>query len=197
MQIPLVVKVLHTLFVLVLIPAYWAHYGPGNFLWFSDVALFLSVVAIWTESSLLVSMQAVGVLALETFWIVDVLARLIAGVQITGLSDYMFKQKNPLSIRALSLFHLWLPLLLLWMVHRFGYDRRALLAQTLLAWIVIPLTYLLTDPSKNINWVHGIGSQPQTWLPSWMWLTVLMIAFPVCVYWPTHLLLDRLMPHKP
>src|SRR5690606_25677673 len=29
-----------TAYVAVLIPVYWNEYGPGNFLWFSDIALF-------------------------------------------------------------------------------------------------------------------------------------------------------------
>jgi hypothetical protein len=197
MSMPLVVKVLHTLFVFALVPAYWIYHGPGNFLWFSDIALFVSVAALWSGSAFLASMQTVAVLALEILWIIDVLARLVSGVQLTGLSNYMFNAKHPLWIRALSLFHLWLPLLLLWMVHRFGYDRRAWLAQTVAAWLVLPLTYALTEPSKNINWVHGLGAHTQTWLHPWWWLALLMIALPLCVYLPTHLVLDRLMPYRP
>jgi hypothetical protein len=67
----------------------------------------------------------------------------------------MFDPKISLPIRALSLFHIALPLILLWMVHRLGYDSRALAAQTLLAWIVLPMSYLLTDRSENVNWVYG------------------------------------------
>ncbi|MEX2141097.1 MAG: hypothetical protein WD894_17660 [Pirellulales bacterium] len=196
MSIPLAVKVLHTLFVIALVPAYWIYHRPGNFLWFSDIALFVSVVALWSENAFLASMQAVGVAALETLWIVDFLTRLIAGVQLTGLSNYMFNAKHPLWIRGLSLFHLWLPILLLWMVHRFGYDPRAWMAQTLLAWLVLPLSYAFTAPAKNVNWVHGIGAQSQTRLHPWRWLVLLMIAIPLCVYWPTHLVLERVMPHR-
>ena len=38
-SIPLAVKILYTLFVCVVLPTYWRHYGPANFLWFSDLAL--------------------------------------------------------------------------------------------------------------------------------------------------------------
>ena len=33
----------------VLIPVYWYYYGPTNFLYFCDVALILTLVAIWIE----------------------------------------------------------------------------------------------------------------------------------------------------
>ena len=42
-QIPLWVKLGYTLFVAVLVPIYLRHYGPANFLWFSDVALLATV----------------------------------------------------------------------------------------------------------------------------------------------------------
>jgi len=51
-------------------------------------------------------------------WLVDFLARLLGGVRLFGLSAYMFKPEIPLLIRGLSLFHLWLPPLLFWLVWR-------------------------------------------------------------------------------
>ena len=48
-----------------------------------------------------------------------------AGYSLTGMTDYMFEVKYPLFTRGLSLFHFWLPLVLLWIVARLGYDRRA------------------------------------------------------------------------
>ena len=45
----------------VLVPVYWYYYGPTNFLYFCDVALFLTLAGIWLESPLLISMCAVGI----------------------------------------------------------------------------------------------------------------------------------------
>ena len=189
---PLWLKISYTLFICILVPVYWKQYGPGNFLWFSDLALFVTAAALWLESSLLASMMAVSVIVLESVWIIDFLIGLIAGSSLIGLSAYMFDSKIPLSIRALSLFHVVLPLLLLWLLYRLGYDHRALLAQTLLAWIVLPLSYFLTKPSDNVNWVYGLGGGTQKWMPAPLYLVLLMIAFPLVLYWPTHLLLKRL-----
>jgi hypothetical protein len=190
--IPLWPKVGLTLFVLVLVPVYWVQYGPGNFLWFSDIALLLAVPALWLESSLLASMMAVAVGLLELAWIVDFVVRLIAGVSVTGLSTYMFDSRISPAIRALSLFHLWLPVLLLWMISRLGYDSRAFAMQTLLSWIVLPMSYWLTKPSENVNWVYGLQSKPQTLIPAWLYLILLMVLFPLTVYLPTHLVLKTL-----
>lgn len=191
-QIPLWLKVSFTLFVCLLVPVYWAQYGPGNFLWFSDIVLLLTVPALWLESTLLASMSSLAVVVLEAVWIVDFFVRLIAGVSVTGLSSYMFDPKISLPVRALSLFHIALPLILLWMVHRLGYDSRALAAQTLLAWIVLPISYLLTERSENVNWVYGFRSQPQRWMPAQLYLALLMALFPLVLYLPMHFLLRRL-----
>jgi hypothetical protein len=57
-DIPLWIKVADTLFVCVLVPVYVRHYGLANFLWFSDVALLVTVPALWIESRLLMGYDA-------------------------------------------------------------------------------------------------------------------------------------------
>jgi hypothetical protein len=113
----------------------------------------------------------------------------VIGLDATG---YMFNPRYPLLVRWLSLFHVFLPPLLLWMVWRLGYPVRAGLGATLLCWLVLPLSYLFTDPTRNINLVYGWGSAPQTWLPGPLYLALLLLALPLGVYLPTHLLLKRL-----
>ena len=192
-QIPLWLKLAYTLFICVLVPVYVVQYGPGNFLWFSDIALFTTAAALWLESSLLPSMMALSVIFLETVWIVDFSLGLIAGHPLIGLSAYMFDAKISLPIRALSLFHIFLPATLVWLLYRSGYDTRALVAQTLLSWIVLPASYFLTKPAQNVNWVYGPGSGgPQKWMPAPLYLVLMMLAFPLVLYLPTHFLLKKL-----
>ncbi len=191
-QIPLWLKVSYTLFVFLLVPLYWVQYGPGNFLWFSDIALLLTVPALWLESGLLASMMALSVGLLEVAWIVDFFSRLFTGVSLTGLSGYMFDPKISLPIRALSLFHLFLPVIIFWMIYRFDYDERAFALQSLLAWVVLSLSYLFTKPSENINRVYGFGRSPQRQMPPLLFLCLLMILFPLVIYLPTHLVLKKL-----
>lgn len=198
-MIPLWIKLAYTLFVGVLVPAYWVHYGPANFLWASDIALLGTVVALWRESRLLASTMAVAVLLPELAWNLDFFTRLIVGRDVIGLdaTAYMFGPAQPLWLRALSLFHVFLPLLLLWLLHRLGYDRRALLAATALCWVVLPVSFLFTDPAKNINWVFGWGEQPQTLLPAIGYLALLMMLFPLCIYLPTHHVLKKCIRNGP
>lgn len=188
---PLWLKIAYTLFVCVIVPVYWRHYGPANFLWFSDIALLLTVPALSLESSLLASMMALAVALPELAWNVDFFVRLTTGVSLMGLSAYMFDRSIPLLIRGLSLFHVGLPLLLLWMVHRLGYDKGALIAQTLVAIVVLPLSYFFSDPRENVNWVYGFGEKPQTRVPALWFLAFLIVMFPLAIYLPTHFVLDK------
>ena len=187
-QLPLWLKISYTLFVCLLIPVNWVQYGPGNFLWFSDIALFVTLPALWLESSLLASMMALAVILLELGWNTDYFFRLFTGISLSGLSAYMFDPTIALVIRAISLFHVALPIILLWMMYRLGYDDRAFVAQTVLAWIVLPITYLLTRPSENVNRVYGWGEKPQTTMPGPLYLLVVMVLFPLLIYLPSHLL---------
>ena len=190
----MLVKIPHTLLVGLLVPAYRRHYGPANFLWFSDVALLTTLLALWPESPLLASMQAVSVALLELAWLVDFSGRLLVGTQLIGLAEYMFKREIPLFVRGLSLFHVWLPFLLLWLVYRLGYDERAWAAQTLLARVVLLPRYFLTKPSENIDWAFGPGGKARTRVAPGPYLILIMAFFPACIYFPTHLVLKATMP---
>lgn len=191
-RIPLWIKILYSLFLCVLVPVYWHHYGPANFLWASDIALFFVLAALWSERRLPNSMMAIGVLPFEITWTVDFLA----GSQLLGIASYMFEAERALYLRSLSLFHIALPPIMIFLLRRLGYDRRALAAQTLLTWIVLPVTYLVTDPVANINLVFGLGEGPQTVIHPLLYLAVGMILLPVVVYLPAHLVLQRLFSHR-
>ena len=58
-RIPLWLKVTYTAFMAVLIPVYWINYGPTNFLYFCDVALLITLYAVWAESRQAASIAAV------------------------------------------------------------------------------------------------------------------------------------------
>lgn len=190
--IPLGLKIAYTVFVCALVPIYWRQYGPANFLWFSDIALLVLVPALWLENELLVSMMAIAVVFFEALWNVDFFVRLLTGKSLISLSAYMFDPTISLFIRSLSCFHIVLPLLLLWMLHRLGYDQRALLWETVLALLVLPMSYLVSNPQENVNWVYGLGQKPQMILPGPLFVILLMLLFPLVVYLPTHLLFARI-----
>lgn len=185
--VPLWLKLIYGGFVVGLVPVYWWHYGPQNFLWLSDLALFATTAAIITERAWPAGMAAVGVLALELTWTAD----FVSGGQI-GLASYMFDPATPVYLRGLSLFHLAIPPTLLWLLHCLGYDRRSFIRQTMLTLLLLPATWLLTTPEQNINWVYGPGAEPQRVLPPFLYLALEMAVLPALVFWPTHMILKRL-----
>jgi hypothetical protein len=191
-RIPPWMKLIWTLLVCAILPAYWQSYGPTNFLWFSDIALILTAIALWMENSLLASMMAIAVALPEVVWNLSFFSRLIFGVNLGGLAGYMFDPQRPILIRGLSLFHIFLPIVLIWLVHRLGYDRRAMRAQIFFGWLILMLTYLLTKPADNINWVFGPGSKPQHAMPPLAYLVLVMLFFPLVIYLPTAWLLAKM-----
>ena len=193
-MLPLWLKLAYTALAAAVLIVYWFRYGPANYLWLSDVALILLVPALWLESALLTSVVAVGTLALELFWVVDLLARLLFGHRSRGLTGYMFDTALPLWLRGVSLFHLVLPALTIWMLFALGYDSRALPGMLILGWIVLAASWRFTNPQKNINWVHGIGGGPRSARASPGRLLALMCAYSLLVWLPTHWLLTWLFP---
>jgi len=201
-HVPLWLKLAYTAFMAVLIPVYWANYGPTNFLYFCDVALLITLVGIWLESPLLVSMCAVGILGSQTLWVIDFVLN-IFGIKLTGLTDYMFMADHSLFLRGLSLFHGWLPFLLVYLVWRLGYDGRGLPAWTVLAWALILICFFFMPPPRpdpglepvNIDYVWGFSdTEPQHWMAPGLWVAGLMVLMPLILFIPTHLLLRHFMP---
>jgi hypothetical protein len=96
----------------------------------------------------------------------------------------MFDFDRALYLRGLSLFHVFLPLVMVLLLCRLGYGRRALLAQTLLTWIVRVVTYLVTDPADDINLVFRLGEAPQTRIQPRLYLAPEMMLLPLAVCLP-------------
>jgi hypothetical protein len=201
-RLPLALKLLVTAFVAVMVPVYYVNYGPTNFLYFCDISLLLCLIALWTEQALPASMAAVGILLPQALWCLDFLGELV-GVHLVGLTAYMFDPNRSLFLRGLSFFHGWLPFLLVFLVKRLGYDRRALAAWTALGWSLCLVAYfwlpaagtVMADPKipVNINYVFGFDdAKAQTWLPGPVYLLGWMAVLFIVCYLPTHLVLRKL-----
>ena len=171
-------------------PAYWSSYGPANFLWLCDAANFIVAVGLLLESPLILASQAVSVLVVSLVWTADVVARLLFGVHPVGGTEYMFDPGRPLALRLLSLFHVVMPVLLLWLIARLGYDRRGWKLQTLIAWTILPLSYLFGTRETNLNWLWRVFGREQTWMDPRLWLLVAMALYPLVLYLPTHAVLS-------
>lgn len=190
----LIIKICITVFLIILIPVYWVTYGWENFLWFSDVGLFLTFFAFWFNSPLIISMLCIGILPFEIFWTIDFFIGLKFGESYTILTDYMFNPKYSYFVTGLSLFHIVLPVIWISYLFKWGYDKRAFIYQLILTEIVLLLTFFLTEPATNINLVFAATKYNWQWLPDWGWLLVMMIGLPVAIIFPLHKLYSALIP---
>jgi hypothetical protein len=95
-----------------------------------------------------------------------------------------------------------IPIALLWLLSRLSYDRRALGRQSVVAIIVLLISYIFAPvppPSTsnpnwavNINYVYGLDDEhPQTLMSPWLWLLLLMAVNVIAIYLPTHFVLRR------
>jgi len=181
---------------LVWAPAYWRTWGPSNFLQLCDIAVILTCVGFWTDSRLLISSQALSSFLIDLVWMLDAVWQLRTGHALLGSTDYLFDARYPLWVRLLSLFHVAMPVLLLWALHRAGYDRRALALQS-----AIPLAAFIaarfTAPDKNMNFAFSDPFFHRAWGPPPLHVAISVLFMVVVVYLPTHLVLKRFFPIQP
>jgi hypothetical protein len=90
---------------------------------------------------------------------------------------------------------------------RLGYDRRAFLIWTVLAWALMLVSYfcLPAPPAPadtpnlpvNVNYVFGLNDQqPQTWMAPGLYFVLVMIAYPLLLFLPAHGILLKLFGQR-
>jgi hypothetical protein len=195
--VPLWLKVGYTIW-LVSWTALYSQYAESRqqFLWMCHIGVFVMGAGLWLESPLLMSWQAVSLLLADTLWTLDFACALTIHVHPIGATLYMFKPEMPQIQRAIALYHVAIPVILIWALWRMGYDRRAFWAQLLTCWIVFPLAYFFGTRQDNINWVYGPFGNPQDTIPPLAYLFVAMTIYPIVVYLPSHLAF-RLLVRRP
>jgi len=189
--IPTALKLAYLAWICVWIPVYWLYNGPQNFLWLCDTVNILLLFGLWLESPLLISALATGVLLVQCVWILDVGSTAV-GWRLIGGTDYMFDAGRPLWLRAMSLFHVAVPVLLIWSIRRLGYHPQGWQLQTAFCWLLLPATYLVADPELNINWLATPFGVRDHGIPGPALLGGMMLLYPAVLFYPTHLLLQRL-----
>lgn len=196
-RIPLSAKILYTVWMAVWVPVYWQHNGPENFLWLCDFANWVVFLAIWAESTLLISSQLAGILLIQLVWAVDFGGGLLFGLHPVGGTEYMFDAGKPLWLRGLSLFHLWTVPLLVWLVRRVGYDRRGWRMQTAIAGVLFPLGVFAGTREQNLNWMYAPFGLPQTLLDPLLFAVVAVPLAALLLFLPGDWIARRLFVGQP
>lgn len=174
------------------LPAYWKVWGPANFLHLCDIAVILTCVGLWRGSSLLLSSQALSSVLGDVLWCADAASRLVAGAHLLGGTEYLWDRRYPLAVRLLSLFHVVLPLVLIWSLRRVGYDRRGFKLQSAIAAVILPLSRFVR-PDLNINFALQDPLFGRSWGPAPVHLALSYLALLAVFYWPLHWILGRFL----
>ena len=175
-----------SLWMAIWLPIILSTQGPQNFWWLCNLAQFLLLYALWHPNRLVISSQAGTVLAVGFTWTLDFIVGLFVGDSITGIAAYMFDPEYPLIQRATSTYHIWLPLLFLWLCHRYGYDRRGVWLQAVIGSLAIVGGWLWGDPERNLNYTHAPFGVEQTWLPDIVYIPLLCLGTALFIYVPGH-----------
>jgi hypothetical protein len=180
----------------VYVPSYSLAYGVANFLFLCNLGVLLCALGLWLGSPLILSSQALGSMLVSAAWTLDVASRLISGRHWIGGTEYMWDPRWPLFTRLLSLYHVLLPLALLWALSRVGYDRRGLPLQSAIAVAGVVAGRLL-GPEANINHAFVDPLCKRSWGPAPVHIGVVAGALVGVAYPLTHLVLRRMYSPPP
>ncbi|MGH9716287.1 MAG: hypothetical protein ACRD4R_06125 [Candidatus Acidiferrales bacterium] len=174
-------------------PVYWRVWGPANFVHLCDIAVILTCIGLWTNNALLLSSQAVSSLVVDAMWAVDAIAAGGFGRHVFGGTEYLFEPSHALWVRLLSLYHVALPLLLLWAVYRTGYHRRGWALQAgIVAAAFVAARF--TPAAQNINFAYRLPVVNRPFGPAPVHVAVSIVFMIFVVYWPTHWVLRKFFP---
>jgi hypothetical protein len=188
--IPAGVRIAAGVFFLAWAPTYWHFWGPTNVLFLCDIAVILSSVGFVIQSPLLLSSQAVSLTVVSLFWTLDVCWHLLFGRNLIGGTDYMFDERYPLWLRLISLYHIVLPVLLIWALSRRGYDRRGFRLQCAIAAIAV-LGARGANSGLNINFAFVAPFFHRQLGPAPVHLTLTFLAIATFLYLPPHLIFRK------
>lgn len=190
-HIPLAARLGFSAWMVFWVTVVLTHSGPQNFFWLCNMAQFIILYAVWSGHRLLLSSQAGLVCLVGLGWTVDfIVALALGGDSLTGFTAYMFSDELAPIARATSLYHVFLPPFVLWAIWRIGYDRRGPWLQCAIGAVGVIGAWLFTEPYRNVNWIYEVFGIEQTWMPMPLWIALLLILFPLALYFPGHWLLQ-------
>jgi hypothetical protein len=183
-----VLRWLALLWLAVWIPAYGREWGWQNFLHLCDIAVFLSCLGFIFGNRLLISSQALATVVAGLFWSLDAAWRLFSHHNLMGGTEYMWDSAHPLWVRLLSLFHIGLPILLIVLCARIGYDRRALVLQSGITFCVMAISRWM-GPTENLNFTFLDPVFHRALGPAPIHFAIIFAGAVLAFYLPAHMFL--------
>jgi len=168
------------------VSAVLANQGPQNFWWLCNLAQFILLYSVWTGNRLLISSQAGTVVVVGLAWTTDLGGALVTGSSPFGITAYMFDEELSIALRATSGYHVWLPVFVLWLCRRRGYDGRGLWLQCAIGTGAIVGGWIFGDPVRNLNYTVAPFGIEQVWLPQAVYIPLLCLGTAALLYLPGH-----------
>jgi len=182
------------LFILwILLALAWCkRYNVGPLLWFCDIALLMTAIGLFLRSGLILTAQLTALLIFHFGWNLDFGLYLFWGHSLIGSTAYMFYHDLTLYEKCLSFFsHVFVIPAAFYGIIILGVSRKAWIFQWGQTLVLFLLTYLITRPEENINWMFGnelLSIKPDMITPILYYVLMIVIP-PVFVYWPTNILI--------
>jgi len=186
-----------TLWMMFWVPVVLASQGPQNFWWLCNLAQFILLYSLWTSNRLLVSSQAGTIVIVGAAWSIDLAGALVTGNSPFGITAYMFNEELPIALRATSTYHVWLPVFLVWLCRRQGYDARGLWLQCIIGSIAILGSWVFGDPARNLNYTIAPFNIEQVWLPQALYVPLLCVGTAALLYLPGHFIVKAVAGASP
>lgn len=171
-------KVVVGVFVVFYVCVSWQVWGWPVLFYVCPLGLLILLAALLFESRFLASLALVGTAPSQVLWSADLFSGLLLGTTPFNVADSILA--DPQAIMAFrALYHVWAPLVALYLVRRAGYDERARDAALALAVPVILLSASVSAARPesgvaNLNLVNGPGL-----IPSIIWLPILWSLFAI------------------
>jgi hypothetical protein len=163
----------------------YSSYSIESYLWLCKINLFLTIFGILFKNKLLISMAFVGGLARFSIWNLSFIINLFTNYNLFNVTAYIFSLGTSLTIKIISLYHIFLPIILIFFLKKIGYDSRAFIFSTILYWFVIIITYFFTIKSNNINFVFCASTYNWS-ISDQQWVIFLLIFEPILFILPVH-----------
>ena len=193
-DIPASTRWIFTAWVVFWVAVVLANQGPQNFFWLCNIAQFIILYAIWRGDRLLFSSQAGVVILVGLVWAIDfTIAIALGGRSPTGFTAYMFDDDYSLLTRVVSLYHVGLPVFVIRLLPRMGYDDRGPWLQSAIGVLGILGSWLFTEPVRNVNVVyHPFGIELFETVEL-LWIGLLIVGYPLVLFFPGHFLVRAIL----
>lgn len=145
--------------------------------WFCNHSMIIAGIAVLCRNRFWLTAMLNWSLIPVTAWVVDFLCKIIFGIHLLGITEYMFT--GSFWMHLISLQHLFTVPLMLFALHLLGKPAPlAWIGTTIHGTILWLISYFLITPDYNINCAHH-ACVTMNWLPDYvvMWPIVAFVMF--------------------